>query len=258
MDKNKSSQWADLLAQAVNTPGMISEGYSAFHQYSSGNQSLAYSECMLRGIPVSPIATYKQWQEKGRQVRKGEKAIGLYLPVTIKKQDESTGEETIKKFFLLKNNWFALSQTEGEDYIPPEIPDFSIDQSLSTLGIRRVEFDSLNGNCQGFAKCGVPEIAINPLAVMPEKTTFHEMAHHILGHTNTGAGIFSDGETTPKNIQEVEAESVAYICLESLGLTGGEYCRGYIQSWLSGETIPDQSARRIFSAADKILKAGKI
>jgi hypothetical protein len=39
-------------------------------------------------------------------------------------------------------------------------------------------------------------------------------------------------------------------------MDGAEFCRGYIQNWLSGAEIPERSAQRIFSAADKILKAG--
>jgi hypothetical protein len=39
-------------------------------------------------------------------------------------------------------------------------------------------------------------------------------------------------------------------------MDGAEYCRGYIQNWLHGGTIPERSAQRIFVAADKILKAG--
>ena len=39
-------------------------------------------------------------------------------------------------------------------------------------------------------------------------------------------------------------------------MPGAEYCRGYIQNWLQGSTIPERSAQRIFAAADKILKAG--
>jgi hypothetical protein len=39
-------------------------------------------------------------------------------------------------------------------------------------------------------------------------------------------------------------------------MDGAEYCRGYIQNWLAGADIPERSAQRIFSAADKILKAG--
>ena len=46
------------------------------------------------------------------------------------------------------------------------------------------------------------------------------------------------------------------LCLESLGLDGAEYCRGYIQSWLAGAEIPERSAQKIFHAADQILKAG--
>jgi hypothetical protein len=35
-----------------------------------------------------------------------------------------------------------------------------------------------------------------------------------------------------------------------------EESRGYIQHWLNGEEFPEKSARRVFAAADKILKAG--
>ena len=37
---------------------------------------------------------------------------------------------------------------------------------------------------------------------------------------------------------------------------GAMACRGYIQNWLAGATIPERSAQRIFAAADKILRAG--
>ncbi len=49
---------------------------------------------------------------------------------------------------------------------------------------------------------------------------------------------------------------MALICCENLGLEGAPYCRGYIQSWLAGDEIPEKSAQRIFAAADKILRAG--
>ena len=46
---------------------------------------------------------------------------------------------------------------------------------------------------------------------------------------------------------------------DALGLDGQEYSRGYIQRWMgqTSDGIPEKSARRIFSAADKILKAGR-
>ena len=56
---------------------------------------------------------------------------------------------------------------------------------------------------------------------------------------------------------EAEAESVAMLCCESLGLPGAEFSRAYIQNWLDGSAIPEKSAQKIFSAAHKILKAGQ-
>jgi hypothetical protein len=47
------------------------------------------------------------------------------------------------------------------------------------------------------------------------------------------------------------------ICSEALQLAGAEYARGYIQNWLSAETISDRSAQKIFSAASAVLKAGR-
>ena len=87
------------------------------------------------------------------------------------------------------------------------------------------------------------------------QTTFHELAHVVLGHS--GEGEYRDNRNTPRNLKEVEAESVALICCESLGLPGAEYARGYIQSWIEGDVIPEKSAQKIFHAADQILKAGQ-
>jgi hypothetical protein len=67
----------------------------------------------------------------------------------------------------------------------------------------------------------------------------------------------SDSETTPRDIREVEAESVAYICCSILGLPGLHESRGYIQHWLAGNEIGDKTAQRIFGTAEKILKAGR-
>ena len=63
--------FAELLESAVSDPGILSAAYSAFHNYSIGNQLLAWSQCMERGIQPGPIATFSHWKEFGRHVRKG-------------------------------------------------------------------------------------------------------------------------------------------------------------------------------------------
>ena len=43
----------ELLRSAVEEPGIISGAYSAFHNYSFGNQLLAWAQCAERGIQLS-------------------------------------------------------------------------------------------------------------------------------------------------------------------------------------------------------------
>jgi hypothetical protein len=80
------------------------------------------------------------------------------------------------------------------------------------------------------------------------------MAHILCGHTTEGR--VTDSETTPRHLREAEAESVAFLVGSILGLNGMDNCRGYIQSWLAGDTIPEKSGQKIFKVADQILKAG--
>ena len=246
-------RWARLLVEAVQEPGLISEAYRAFHGYSLGNRALALTQCRMRGIAPGPIATYRGWQQKGRQVRRGEKAIVLCRPVTRTIEDERGERKMITTGFVERPYWFVLSQTEGEPVAPPPTPAWDRGQALTALEIREIPFRALDGNTLGYARRR--EIALSPLSPMPHETTFHEMAHVVLGHT--GAGEFLDNPLTERNLAEVEAESVALLCCESLGLPGAEYARGYIQSWLVGDVIPEKSAHRIFHAADQILKAGQ-
>lgn len=82
---------------------------------------------------------------------------------------------------------------------------------------------------------------------MDGRLRIHEIGHVLLHH---------GGDDTERALREVEAECVAMICCESLGLTGVEYSRGYVQHWLCVDSVPEKAAQRIFQAADRILKAG--
>jgi hypothetical protein len=159
-----------------------------------------------------------------------------------------------------KARWFAISQTVGDEFTAPRLPEWEAERALAALDIEQIAFTATDGNCQGYAK--KRQIAINPVAQLPHKTLFHETAHVILGHTSEAD--FTDTERTPKNLREVEAEAVALLCCEALSLEGAEYCRGYIQNWLcpaigyNGDAIPEKSAQKIFRAADQILRAGRL
>lgn len=257
--------WGKLFWQMLEQPGKQAEYYGLFHRYSLGNQALAIVQMEERGIPVGPISSFNGWKKLGRRVKKGEKALALWMPVVkteeVEKED-GTRESRTRQFFIMKNFWFALAQTEPINpdaeviNVVVEAPDWDKPRALETLGITEVPFDHVDGNVQGYARPESAVIAINPVAAMPWKTIFHELAHCLL-HTNEA--MKSDGATLDRGIEEAEAEAVAYLCCACLGLPGLDESRWYVQDWLGSIERREEfkkSASRVFAAADRILKAG--
>jgi hypothetical protein len=158
--------------------------------------------------------------------------LTLWMPITCRRARTVTTEDGAERdedfaftHFVLKAHWFLLTQTEGADYQPPTLPEWNQQTALEALNIQREPFQDLDGNAQGYAKRG-GKIAVSPIAGQPFKTLLHELAHICLGHA--GDGDLSDTENTPRDVREVEAEAVALLCCESLGLPGAEYSRGYV------------------------------
>jgi hypothetical protein len=150
-------KWSALLVEAVNKPGLIMEAYSAFHHYSVGNQILALVQCQLRGLKPGPINTFPKWQELGRYVRRGDKALILCMPMTYKRKgDEVTAEESSEErpftTFVYKARWFVLAQTDGAELQPHTTPEWNANNALAALDIQMIPFDKTDGNCQGFAR----------------------------------------------------------------------------------------------------------
>jgi hypothetical protein len=262
--------WSKILADAVTRPGVISQAYSLFHRYSVGNQLAALMQCLSRKLEPGPINTYVGWQKLGRQVRKGEQALVLVMPVTQKRkqgevrmpdrfeQQSPGGEEPAASYtrFIERPFWFTLGQTEGEEFVPEPIPEWEEARALSTLQVERIRFTHSDSNCQGYAVGR--RVAVSPIAFLPHRTLFHGLAHVVLGHTAELRDPFVDrDDRMPKDLREAEAECVALLCNASLGLPGEEFSRGYIQHWIGRTPIQERNAQRIFRAADAILRAGR-
>jgi hypothetical protein len=248
-------RWADLLAEAVGQPGTISQCYSLFWNYSMGNMLAALHQCLMRGIQPGPINTFLGWKQLDRQVRKGERAMWLCMPITWRRQpndrdDQDDQTADIYTRFTWRPRWFVLGQTDGAEYTPPELPGWDRERALAALGITEEPFSHMNGNAQGYSRPG-RVLAINPLAEHPARTLLHEVAHILLGHLDTSRDL-------PAAVMEVEAEATAYLVGEALGLVGADDSRGYVQHYLAkGAHIEETTARRIYKTADAILHAGR-
>jgi hypothetical protein len=214
------------------------------------------SQCVEREIAPGPLATYPQWEALGRHVLRGQKALLLCVPVTPKAAqpteddlaEAAPTEQPARVYFTYRARWFVLSQTDGDPYEPVSVPAWSEDRALTSLGIMIVPFDHQDGNVQGYATPN-GAIAINPVAAIPHKTLFHELAHALLQH--------SKDATIPRTLREVEAEGVALLCCEALGLGGTAYARGYLQHWLANSELTDNTSERIIKTAHRIITAGE-
>ena len=254
----KKVDYNKLLKSAFSEAGKLAEYYRYFHNYSFGNQMLLLGQ----GV-TGPVAKFKRWVELGRSVKKGAKAKFIFVPFTKKIEgvNEDTGEITIStmKSFFLSPCLFELTDTEGNELYSPEkeLPKLDKFKIYSALEITECNWREIDGNTQGYAIPSKRQIAINPLAVYPEKTLLHEVAHCIL-HAKVDSLKKAHDTAIPQNLREVEAESVAYITGSFLGILSEDAkrsSRGYIQHWIDNNSIPENNAKRIFGAVDKIIKA---
>ncbi len=227
-------------------------------------------QCLIRGIEPGPLASFGAWKKRGRTVIKGQKAIWLWMPITRKGKLSASAlaaaearkgrplrddEKTFTwRQFIYKPRWFVLSQTEGEPFEPAEIPGWDAATACQALGANLGRFDMLNGNIGGYSQGD--KVTVNPLfAERYHRVLFHELGHYLL---HQGPDADHDlAAAMPKPLRELEAEAVCLIVADTLGLPGADESRGYIQHWWGKIEVPDKSVKRIFSAADRIIRAGE-
>jgi len=86
--------------------------------------------------------------------RKGEKAITLCQPVTVKRTtqgDDGTEETDAFTRFVYRPHWFVLAQTEGAELPLVPIPAWDRAKALESLNVSEVPFDACDGNVSGAA-----------------------------------------------------------------------------------------------------------
>jgi hypothetical protein len=227
--------------------------------YSFGNRMLL----LLQGV-YEPVATYERWKAVGRQVVRGARAREILRPLFIQvEQSAEEGQiegqrEKVARLIGFKavRAVFPMSETTGPEPPPLQYPQWNVDVALAKVGIRRIPFEHDDLNVQGYAVGR--DLALNPLAVQPERTVIHEMGHILLGHTvatNLSEAAMHRGVT------EAQAELTSHLVLNELGMMNEElasHARGYSQHWLGGERLTDRAIQLIFAVTDQILKAGRI
>ena len=100
--KIEKINYNDLLNEALIGEGTISKCYSLFHRYSIQNQLLACKQLRMRGLDISPINSFSGWNKLNRHIKKGEKAISLWMPFNKKYIDKDDNKEKSYTYFVMK------------------------------------------------------------------------------------------------------------------------------------------------------------
>jgi antirestriction protein ArdC len=218
------------------------DAQSRFHRYSFGNVVLIASQFPA----ASRVAGFHAWKKLGRSVAKGEKAIWILAPMTVRKGGESDDERVVRGFKHVPV--FDISQTEGED-LPAVCHKLTGDEPAASLGysVEPTELrDGVNGDCT-FNLRRI-RVEVRNASAQRAKTLAHEIAHALL-HSNQ----------PDHQLAELEAESTAYVVCSCLGLDTSSYSFGYVASWAGGGeqavTGIKASCSRIQEAAALILDA---
>jgi len=132
---------------------------------------------------------YRQWQEVGRPVKKGAKAIYIFAPVTKKVTrkvtDPETGEEREEEKTVVVGfrhvPVFRYEDTDGKplpepDYAPPEPPPLR--DVARAFGVQEIRYEpARREGCYGFyAWTGGKRIVLHSHDVL---TWFHELGHAV-------------------------------------------------------------------------------
>ena len=253
---------------------------SKFHNYSFGNAILI----MTQKPDASLCAGFRTWEKMGRHVNKGEKAIKIIAPMSVKKEvlqpvtDEKTGEIktdsegnpiTEKKMVMAKAfqvaNIFDVSQTSGAELPIPEINELTGDvdgynnmiDAITNLLDVPVSYEKIKNGAKGYYSPSEKKIVINEgmSELQTLKTLVHESMHRFL-HDKDGCLISEIEENKPTREQrETEAEAGAYVVLKHFDCDTSDYSFNYVCSWSNGKDMKvlKESLDTISKAADWMI-----
>ena len=221
-----------------------------FHRYSLYNVMLIASQ----RPDATRVAGYQKWREFGRFVKKGAKGIFILAPILTKKtaEQDSPAEESARVAVGFRAVYvFDLSDTDGEPL--PELGNAQGDpagytERLKDFVIQRsiqLEYSDSIYPAQG--QCSPGKITLLPGQCPAEEfaTLAHEVAHSLLHQQERRA------ETT-KRVRETEAEAVAFVVCEAIGLKATNSA-DYIQLYSGDKETLTESLEHVQRASAEIL-----
>lgn len=237
----------------------------SFHSYSLNNLLLI----LAQNPSATMVAGFRQWQAKGRQVRKGEKSMKIFgyrEKKATRDEDQREVDENDERVALYfpTLSVFDIAQTDPiQGAAPlPENPSRRLagddDHGVIAPLTEHLEANGWSiyraplASASGYTDPELRRVTLaENLAGEPAaKTLVHETAHIELRHIDD-----LNEYRANRGQMEVEAESVAYIVAGLRGFDTSTYSIGYIAGWAEEDTtIIRDTAARVLRAAHTIAE----
>jgi len=228
-----------------------------FHSYSFGN-ILA----IARQRPTaSRVAGFSTWKELGRFVKRGEKGIQILAPIvghrrTKDDQEQQTDERPRPVLIGFRAVYvFDVAQTEGADLLEFE---HNITGDVRGHRNRLIEFLARQNIALDYTENIAPALGVSyggRIALLPGQskaeefvTLVHEVAHELLHKTDRRT-------KTTATVRETEAEAVAFIVGQGIGLEMGRASSDYIQMYSGNAALLAESLEVVQRTSAVILGA---
>jgi antirestriction protein ArdC len=229
--KQIASNAIEQLKQALETGHSVRlreylAAMARFRCYSWHNAMLIASQ----KPNATHVAGFHAWHNLGRFVKKGEKGILILAPI-IRKKAENNGEtepdESSTAVGFRAAYVFDISQTDGQPL--PEIGSVNGDprehrerlgKFVSEQGIA-LEYSEEIAPARGTSSGG--KITLLPGQSPAEEfaTLAHEVAHEMMHRDQRRA-------STTKRLRETEAEAIAFVVCQAIGLETGTASVDYV------------------------------
>ena len=230
-----------------------------FHSYSFGN----ILQIARQRPTATRVAGIRRWNEMGRFVKRGEKGIQILAPMvgyrrnrkdTVAEPEPETKPQSVLIGFRAVYV-FDVAQTEGAD-----LPEFehSITGEVGEHRDRLIDFLGQQNIALEFNEKIAPALGVSyggKIALLPGQSKaeefvslVHETAHELLHKAERRT-------MTTQTVRETEAEAVAFIVGQAVGLEMGSASSDYIQMYAGNATLLAESLEVIQRTASTILRA---
>jgi antirestriction protein ArdC len=233
--------------------------------YRGINTVCLWAAAEAKGYDSGEWSTYQQWQERGAQVRKGEKATTVvfwkFANGTAENQDGEGDQLATGSRLLFTRGYAVFNAAQVDGYTPKAEPVVTMPERIerAETWFQSIGADVRNGGNRAYYTTADDHIQMPPFAAFVENVSYYSTVAH--EHTHWTARAERCDRQLGKRFgdsayaaEELIAElGAAFVCAH-LGLSTEprEDHAQYIQSWLK---VLRADKRAIFTAASKAQQA---